>query len=165
MALNNTTDRYNYIFGNNAKKADRFATPHQVETSPVKTKIGTAREISKKRTQKAIAKTYEAFDWKYTIMIIAALAVLSVSALFYVKEASVMNDLAHQVKVLNSQKAELKSKQVAIRSEIDKTVNLEEIRKYAEKKLNMTYPDHTKVIYYTQDSEDYFRQYESVDKK
>ena len=38
-----------------------------------------------------------------------------------------------------------------------------EIKDYAEKKLHMIYPKDSDVLLYQRDSDDYFRQYESVD--
>ena len=47
-------------------------------------------------------------------------------------------------------------------SEIDKAVNLSEIEDFARNVLKMRYPDKSRTIYYTGETEDYFRQYESV---
>ena len=41
--------------------------------------------------------------------------------------------------------------------------NLDQIKDYAEKKLHMIYPKDSDVLLYQRDSDDYFRQYESVD--
>ena len=51
----------------------------------------------------------------------------------------------------------------SIQAEIDKSINLDQIKDYAEKKLHMIYPKDSDVLLYQRDSDDYFRQYESVD--
>ncbi len=160
MALNNTTDRFNYIYGNTARKLDRFSD-YYGETSPRKEQP--LPQPRKKRKQKKYVKTHEAFDWKYTVMVVMAVSVIFAAALFYVRESSRMNTMANTVKELKEEKQSLQSRQVLIRSELDKAVNLDAVRSYAEDKLDMVYPEHDNVIYYHQDSSDYFRQHESVD--
>lgn len=164
MALNNTTDRYNYIYGSNARKVERFEEDYIGTTSPRKENPSRNNPPETKKKVRAQGKHQEAFDWKYTFMTVSALAFLCLGALFYVGETAKMNQLAKEIKVLKTQKAELQSEQVAIQSEIDKSINLDDIRDYAEKKLKLTVPDHSSIIYYNQDSSDYFRQYESVEK-
>ncbi len=159
MALNNTTDRYNYIYGNNARKLDRF-TDYYGGTSPRKEEP--QPQPSRKKKQKKYVKTREAFDWRFTVMATLAILLIFTAALFYVKETSEVNNMAQTIKELKDQKQTLQSRQVAIRSELDKAVNLDEIREYAEDKLGMVSPEHENIIYYYQDSSDYFRQFESV---
>ena len=159
MALNNTTDRYNYIYGNNARKLDRF-TDYYGGTSPRKEEP--LPQPSRKKKQKKYVKTREAFDWRFTFMATLAIIFIFTAALFYVKETSEVNNMAQTIKELKDQKQNLQSRQVAIRSELDKAVNLDEIREYAEDKLDMVCPEHDNIIYYYQDSSDYFRQFESV---
>ena len=50
-----------------------------------------------------------------------------------------------------------------LQTEIDKNINLDEIRTFAEEELHMVYPGPEQVIYYNNSTSDYFRQYESVD--
>ncbi|MDO4977202.1 MAG: septum formation initiator family protein [Eubacteriales bacterium] len=158
MALNNTKDRYNFIYGNRRNEFDTYGTsPRKLDVLPEPTPV-------KKEKPQPVVRTWETFDLRYTLMIIFAMVLLAVGALFYTKETARMNEMAHQIKVLKTEKAELQSRQVSIQSELDKAVNLDTIREYAEKNLHMIYPDRDNVIYYHQDSSDYFRQYESVDK-
>ncbi len=164
MSLNNTTERFNYIYGNTARKIEEVPYEYEFEgTSPRKRRPVT--EPARKRRPKKIVKTHEAFDWRFTVMTILAVVVIFTAALFYVREISRMNHMAETVKVLRKEKTDLQSRQVSIRSELNSVVNLDSIRDYAQKELNMVYPEHDHIIYYYQDSSDYFRQYESVDKK
>ena len=73
------------------------------------------------------------------------------------------SDLEKQISDLKTEKTSLESKQSAIQAEIDKSINLDQIKDYAEKKLHMIYPKDSDVLLYQRDSDDYFRQYESVD--
>ena len=45
-----------------------------------------------------------------------------------------------QIADLKTEKTSLESKQSAIQAEIDKSINLDQIKDYAEKKLHMIYP-------------------------
>ena len=170
MALKSTNDRYKYIYGNTARKTE--AKPEDMHsTSPRKThpqdplyrpqKPQAGRKAS---DRVRLVKPSDAFDWKFLFMSALALFFIAVAALFYVKEASRLSKLSDQIVELKEEKAELQSRQASIQSELDKAINLDEIREYAEDELGMVYPDHEDVIYYYQDSSDYFRQYESVDK-
>lgn len=163
MSLNNTSERYDYIFGNTARKVDNSYMDYQT-TSPGKWNVPQQKPQTKTKREPRI-KVEDRFDSKYTFMIILALGVMALAAFINIRQTSRMNALAHDIKVLKTEKADLQSRQVSIQSEIDKAVNLDHIRQYAEDKLDMVYPDHDNVIYYHQDSSDYFRQYESVDKR
>ncbi len=162
MALNNTTERLNYIYGNNARKVDRFANYTQT-TSPRKENPSYG-EITPKKQKKQNVHVVELFDTKYTILVLLAVLAIFMGALVYANQAARMNRLASEIRELKAEKVQLQSKQVSIMSEIDKAINLDSVRNYAEKKLGMVVPTHGKTIYYNQDSSDYFRQYESVDK-
>ena len=74
-----------------------------------------------------------------------------------------LNNLSAQIADLKSEKENLLSEQNALQTEIDKNINLDEIRTFAEEELHMVYPGADQIIYYNSSTEDYFRQYESVD--
>lgn len=84
-------------------------------------------------------------------------------AFMYVQGTVRLNNLSAQIADLKSEKENLLSEQNALQTEIDKNINLDEIRTFAEEKLHMVYPGADQIIYYNSSTEDYFRQYESVD--
>ena len=157
MALRNTSERYEYIYGSNVRKLETDTAGKQTaKTVPAKKNL---RRPEQRRTgnkaadseaaaaiQKNAAK-FLAFDWKYTLVALIAVIICSAAAMFYLK----------------TEKTSLESKQSAIQAEIDKSINLDQIKDYAEKKLHMIYPKDSDVLLYQRDSDDYFRQYESVD--
>lgn len=178
MAFHNTSDRYKYIYGSNVTKLD---TIEDYDTGVRKLKPESQRTVRKQNVEKrpaqktkvtnpeteaAIQKNrarFLEFDWKYTLVTAAAIMICAVSCLAYVGGTVHLNNLSAQVSALKTQKAELESKQAALQAEIDKNINLDEIRTFAEKELHMIYPDPDHMIYYTDGTSDYFRQYESVD--
>lgn len=173
MAFHSTSERYQYIYGSNVTKLDQKESRAYEAESPRKSRKQSKekkREANwnKKNLEKeaAIQKNKEklfAFDWKYAFITGVAVIVCAVAALVYVGGTVQLNALSTQVSQLKTEKAELLSKQAALQTEIDKSINLDEIRTFAEEKLHMTYPDEGHVIYYNDNTSDYFRQYESVD--
>ena len=103
------------------------------------------------------------FDWKYTIITAVAIIICVAAALMYVQGTVRLNNLSAQIADLKSEKENLLSEQNALQTEIDKNINLDEIRTFAEEELHMVYPGADQIIYYNSSTEDYFRQYESVD--
>lgn len=179
MALKNTSDRYDYIFGNTAAKADissddysgrrykkRKASAYRTAAAPLtdpyqeekKTPDGNGRRRRRRRAAHA-----HDFDWKFTLIASLAFFLIIAGAIFYVRGTIILHNMYDQVTELKEEKTTLLGKQAALESEIDKATNLDEIRTYAIKKLKMVYPGKEQVIYYTDNNEDYIRQYESVD--
>ena len=105
----------------------------------------------------------QVFDWKYTVITAVAVIICAAAALVYLGGRVHLNNLSSEISSLKSEKEELLSEQNALQTEIDKNINLDEIRTFAEEELHMVYPGPEQVIYYNSSTSDYFRQYESVD--
>ena len=173
MALRNTSERYEYIYGSNVRKLETDTAGKQTAKAvPAKKNV---RRPEQRRTgnkaadseaaaaiQKNAAK-FLAFDWKYTLVALIAVIICSAAAMFYLLANAQLNVMEKQISDLKAEKTSLDSKQSAIQAEIDKSINLDQIKDYAEKKLHMIYPKDSDVLLYQRDSDDYFRQYESVD--
>lgn len=170
MALHNTTDRYNYIYGNTVRKLEdtpeksavRERQPakrdYEIKENSAQRKAASAQELRQKRQKQSAAEG----DWKYSVVTAVAILICALSAIFYVNETVQLHNLSSQVSELKEEKSMLLNKQAALQSEIDKSINLDEISSYAEEKLDLVYPDTKHVIYYMDSTSDYFRQYESV---
>ena len=167
MAFRDTSERYEYIYGSNVKKLDRETAGSTKSGSP-KRAGNTAVERSKAvsaHSETAIQKNtarFLAFDWKYTLIAVIAVVLCASAAMFYLHGTVQLNVMEKQISDLKTEKATLLSKQNAIKAEIDKSINLDEIKEYAEKNLHMIYPEDSNVLLYKGESNDYFRQYESV---
>ena len=181
MALENTNDRYNYIFGSAARELEEYdysperfsAVPVRKEPVPVKKKpkkkvpAKTKKKISevRKKREEAAEKNRDrmkSFDWKYTMVILVSMLFIVAGALIYLHERNIVEEKTQEVYALKEEKVKLLSRKGALQSEIDKTVNLSQIEEYAKKTLKMKYPEKSRIIYYAGETEDYFRQYESV---
>ena len=95
-------------------------------------------------------------------MSVIAVVLCASAAMFYLHGTVQLNVMEKQISDLKTEKATLLSKQNAIKAEIDKSINLDEIKEYAEKNLHMIYPEDSNILIYKGESNDYFRQYESV---
>ena len=172
MALRNTSERYEYIYGSNVRKLETDTAGKQTAKAvPAKKNV---RRPEQRRTgnkaadseaaaaiQKNAAK-FLAFDWKYTLIAVIAVVLCASAAMFYLHGTVQLNVMEKQISDLKTEKATLLSKQNAIKAEIDKSINLDEIKEYAEKNLHMIYPEDSNILLYKGESNDYFRQYESV---
>ena len=178
MALRSTSERYKYIYGSNVTKLDRGEhyedgtygiQPEKKSTVRTKKTVNTSFDKEKMlnpEKAEAIRRNRERlleFDWKYMMITAIAVIVCMTAALVYVRGTVYLNNLSTEISSLKSEREDLLSEQNALRTEIDKNINLDEIRTFAEEKLHMVYPGPEQVIYYNKSTSDYFRQYESVD--
>lgn len=170
MAFQNTSERYQYIYGSNATRLDETGrdagkgAKRAGVTSAKKAASRPERTVDAEK-EAAILKNrqkLQAFDWKFTVVAAVAVLFCAAASLFYIDGTVRLNELSSQVSELKSEKAELMSKKAALQTEIDKSINLDEIRKFAKDDLHMIYPDPDHTIYYNDSASDYFRQYESV---
>lgn len=173
MALRNTSERYDYIYGNNVRKLEEN-TADSTRKSEVHRKQSAVKPKQKERSSaEKVARTsgsvkkntahFRDFDWKYTVVTIIA-AIMCVSAgIFYVHGNTQLTVMENKISNLKTERTTLLSKQSALQAEIDKSINLDEIRAYAEKNLHMIVPKDSDILLYKGETYDYFRQYESVD--
>lgn len=170
MAFRSTSERYEYIYGNNVTKlayedktkgsaqVKRQIPKKNVPAPPVEKKTDPQKEALIQKNKARLLS----FDWKFTVVTAVAVLMCALGALVYVHGTVRLGNLSAQVSNMKSEKAELLSKQAALRTEIDKNINLDEIRKFAKKELHMIYPDPEHTLYYKDSASDYFRQYESI---
>lgn len=174
MEFRNTSERYEYIYGSNVRKLEQnngdnikestvrkknVAKPKRTE---VVRKSATVSAKAEARIQKNRAR-FLSFDWKYTLIALVAVIMCASAAMFYLHGTVRLNVMEKQISDLKTERTTLLSKQSALQSEIDKSINLDEIKAYAEKNLHMIVPKDSKILLYQGEAYDYFRQYESVD--
>lgn len=174
MALRNTSERYDYIYGNNARKLEQDTEKSSGNVVHKKQSVSKPQYVEEeKRSARVDAKATErihkntakflAFDWKYTLVALIAVIMCATAAMFYLHATVQLNVMEKRITDLKTQKTTLLSKQSALQAEIDKSINLDEIKAYAEKNLHMIIPKDENIILYKGEAYDYFIQYESVD--
>lgn len=173
MPMSSTSDRYQYIYGSAARKFEQHEPVNRKYKSyQARTKQEVAsyqaqgmatpasrEELSIKNNQ----RRFYAVDRRFALILLLSVVMVAIACVIYVNKSSQISSMSRQVKQLKTEKANLLNKQAAIKSEIDKALDLEEIRSYAETNLKMVNPTGSKVIYYQNNSSDYFRQYGNVE--
>lgn len=174
MEFRNTSERYEYIYGSNVRKLEQN-NGDNIKESTVRKKNNIKSKRAEAVRQSTIVDTraeariqknrarFLSFDWKYTLIALIAVIMCASAAMFYLHGTVRLNVMEKQISDLKTEKTTLLSKQSALQSEIDKSINLDEIKAYAEKNLHMIVPKDSKILLYQGESYDYFRQYESVD--
>lgn len=174
MEFRNTSERYEYIYGSNVRKLEQNNGDNTKESTVRKKNTAKPKRTDAVRQSAAASSKAEAriqknkarflsFDWKYTLIALIAVIMCASAAMFYLHGTVRLNVMEKQISDLKTEKTTLLSKQSALQSEIDKSINLDEIKAYAEKNLHMIVPKDSKILLYQGESYDYFRQYESVD--
>lgn len=168
-----TNERYDYIFGNTARKLEIPESPRRNTKKGKKAggsgkRAVTQRTIERRAMEKARREEEEKarhkawfleFDWKYTVVVIMALTICSLACLFYVSKVARVNRMQQDLYDLKARNMALSGKQTALKAEVDKAVNLEQIEEYAEKHLKMKFPEKGSIIRYRINTNDYFRKY------
>lgn len=147
-------ERYQYIYGNNARTVEV-----EVE-EPAKRQ----RETQKKATQRKVKSNPRVleFSGRFTATVGLCVATLVLICVTYL---SGQHQLNNQIKSISSKRAELTSlinENHALASNLDKKVDYDEIRTYAEESLSMVDPTEGNTIYYEGTSSDYVRQYAEI---
>lgn len=147
-------ERYQYIYGNNARTVE-------VE---VEEPVRKQRETQQRTTQRKVKSNPRVleFSGRFT-----ATVGLSVAALVFicVTYLNGQHQLNNQISSISAKRAELTSlinENHALASNLDKKVNYDEIRTYAEESLGMVAPNEGNTIYYEGTSSDYVRQYAEI---
>lgn len=147
-------ERYQYIYGNNARTVE-------VE---VEEPVRKQRETQQRTTQRKVKSNPRVleFSGRFT-----ATVGLSVAALVFicVTYLNGQHQLNNQISSISAKRAELTSlinENHALASNLDKKVNYDEIRTYAEESLGMIAPNEGNTIYYEGTSSDYVRQYAEI---
>ena len=147
-------ERYQYIYGNNARTVE-------VE---VQEPVRKQRETQQRTTQRKVKSNPRVleFSGRFT-----ATVGLSVAALVFicVTYLNGQHQLNNQISSISAKRAELTSlinENHALASNLDKKVNYDEIRTYAEESLGMVAPNEGNTIYYEGTSSDYVRQYAEI---
>ncbi len=172
MALKNTNDRYQYIFGAEAPKLENLPAENKKKKLKEEKTVKTAKKKKVKETPKKMTEAQQrvqenkrrfyALDRGFMVVLMVAIVMVAAASFVYVSKSAQLTSMARQVKTLKNEKTELLNKQATLQSEIDNLLDLEEISEYAQENLNLVYPAESKILYYQKSADDYFRQYDNV---
>ena len=141
MAFRDTSERYEYIYGSNVKKLDR-ETAGSTKSGSTKRAGNTARksEYAVERSKTASAYSETAIQKNTARFLAFDWKYTLIAVIAVVLCASAAMFYLHGTVQLN----------------------VDEIKEYEEKNLHMIYPEDSNILIYKGESNDYFRQYESV---
>lgn len=147
-------ERYQYIYGNNARTVE-------VE---VQEPVRKQRETQQKNTRRKVKSNPRVleFSGRFTVNVALCVAALVLVCVTYLNGQHRLNK---QISNISAKRAELTSminENHALASNLDKKVDYDEIRVYAEESLGMVTPTEGNTIYYEGTSSDYVRQYAEI---
>lgn len=150
-----------YVSGSTVRELD----------SPVRPKPRTRREIEeakrrKNRRNAARRNRQRAMEMSrgYVVFLTVCVIVTALSAVLYVRMQAQMTTRMKNVANLESQLTDLRADNDARYKNLTTSVDLENIKKVAIKKLGMKYPTEKQVVYYTVENSNFMDQYEDIPK-
>ncbi|MGN0466921.1 MAG: hypothetical protein ACI4F9_11330 [Lachnospiraceae bacterium] len=159
-------ERYQLIYGNNVRKLDEevvhIPEPRENQT-PVVTNKQTKQK--KKRVSSYVKRNREKameFNASYTVVLTVALTAIVIICIAYLTG---QNKLNTQINLITSKQKELAAivnENHAKKANLEKSIDLEEIRDFAINSLGLQEPTQSQIIYYDGVNADYVKQYEQV---
>lgn len=146
------------------------STVRELDT-PVRQNPRTRREIEeakrrKNRRNAARRNRQRAMEMSrsYVVFLTVCVIITALSAVLYVRMQSQMTTRMKNVANLESQLTDLRADNDARYKNLTTSVDLENIKKVAIKKLGMKYPSEKQVVYYTVENSNFMDQYEDIPK-
>ncbi len=103
-----------------------------------------------------------AFDVKYTIFVVASVAIMIAACVAMLYMESKVSEQKRNISGLTSQLEEAQTDNASYKASIDSMYTLDEIYDVATNELGMVYARSGQIIYYESANEDYVKQYKSV---
>lgn len=156
--MSNRYERYQYIYGNTARTVEQVV-PEREEQKPQKQQQP-VRE-PKKRTVVRRHRGLE-FNSRFTMSLTMSVAAMVFICVGYLYGQCQLNNQISRISKKRTELTTLIQENHAHKSNLDKTVDYDEIKKYASEKMGMVVPDEKSTIYYESAAADYVRQYEDI---
>lgn len=147
-------ERYQYIYGNTARAVEVTVPEPEKEQKR-------EQQRAPKKKVKSNPRVLE-FNGRFTATVAMAIVAVVVICVTYLHG---QNQLNNQAKAISSKRAALTAlinENHALESNLDKKVNYDEIKVYAQENLDMIIPSENDTIYYEGTSSDYVRQYAEI---
>ncbi len=160
-------ERYQLIYGNNVRKLEveevaHIPEPRERQTPVVEQK---QRKKKKKRVSKYVRRNQERaleFNASYTGVLCAALMAVVISSVVYLTGQNKLNTQANLVSSKQKVLAAMINENNAKEANLEKSIDLEEIRDFAINSLGLQEPTQDQIIYYDSINSDYVKQYEQI---
>ncbi|MDO4554317.1 MAG: septum formation initiator family protein [Lachnospiraceae bacterium] len=149
-------ERYQYIYGNTVREVEEPVLEPKRKEQPEE-----RRQPKKKRVVKSNPRVRE-FNAAFTMTLTVAVAALVIICAAYLQG---QHQLSEQIQSISSKRTELTtliSENNSKRANLEKSVDYDSIKEYAQETLGMSVPGEESTIYYEGASSDYVRQYEDI---
>lgn len=160
-------ERYQLIYGNNVRKLDEEEVTHVPEPKESQTPVIKKKEAKqkKKRVSRYVKRNREKameFNAGYTAVLTVALVAIVIICIAYLTGQNKLNTQINLITSKQKQLATMMNENHAKKANLEKSIDLEEIRDFAINSLGLQEPTQDQVIYYDGVSSDYVKQYEQV---
>ncbi|MEG0972602.1 MAG: hypothetical protein RR364_03890 [Lachnospiraceae bacterium] len=150
---NNTTQQ-NYIYGNAAPQFETAAEYNRRKTA--KPETSSARAVRRNR------ENAKCMNLGYVLFLCMATSLVFGICAIYVNLQAQVNERMEHINTLENQLVDLQADNDTAFKRLQTSVNLNQIRKTAAKKLGMVYPKEEQIIYYEVENSDYMEQVEEI---
>lgn len=167
----NVSQRRNlyYTDGSAARKAEfapnydrpvRRQEPQRAPQRKTEYRTGAQRAQAQKRREQA--ERALAFDLRYTMFVVAAVAIMVVACVYMLYMESRINTQQNNINSMTSQLEKLENENTAYAMSLNNMYTLDDIYDVASNELGMVYAKKGQIVYYESASEDYVKQYQDV---
>lgn len=158
-------ERYQIIYGNNVRKLDEQEIVHIPEPKESQTPVVDNKQPKRRRMSRYVKRNQEKamdFNASYTVVLTVALLSVLISCVVYLTGQNKLNTQVNSITSKQTQLATLINENNAKKANLEKSIDLEEIRDFAINSLGLQEPTQDQIIYYDGVSSDYVKQYEQV---
>ncbi len=160
-------ERYQLIYGNNVRKLDVAEVAHIPEPKESQTPVIERKQTKKKkkRVSKYVRRNQEKameFNAGYTVVLTSALLAVVIISVVYLTGQNRLNTQANSIASKQKELAAIVNENNAKEANLEKSIDLEEIRDFAVNSLGLQEPTQDQIIYYDGVNSDYVKQYEQV---
>lgn len=160
-----------YTDGSTARKAEyapsydrpvrrQVPQPNRVPKQQTKYRTRAQREQARRRREQA--EKALAFDFRYTVFVVAAVAIMVVACVYMLYMESRINTQQSNINSMTSQLEKLENENTAYAISLNNMYTLDDIYDVASNELGMVYAKKGQIVYYESANEDYVKQYQDV---
>lgn len=169
----NVSQRRNlyYTDGSAARKAEfapsydrpvRRQEPRPQRAPQKKTNYQTGAQRAQAQRRREQAEKALAFDFRYTVFVVAAVAVMVVACVYMLYMESRINTQQNNINSMTSQLEKIENENTSYAMSLNNMYTLDDIYDVASNELGMVYAKKGQIVYYESASEDYVKQYQDV---
>ena len=103
-----------------------------------------------------------AFDLRYTVFVVAAVAIMVVACVYMLYMESRINAQQSNINAMTSKLEKLENENTSYEMSLNSMYTLDDIYDVASNELGMVYAKKGQIVYYESASEDYVKQYQDV---